>query len=287
MASGCASDAAVASVDCAAESSLQPVADAGKTGITNAAITACFRGLRDIARRTKRRACAGIENMKSNLTMHMNANKIAPKRRCGMMLGYRLAQTSLGVPSRVKRAAAIAGLVACCWMSLSTEALALDVRTATKKFNARPRAALAMKLASAHLAGGRVGEALNWAESAAACKDATPKVLRAVQRMRAEQKWRLNDMAFGLVKLNVTPAGGRVVIDDRVYRPVRGHYELWLKSGTHHLQIDLPDYKTVDRIITAARGEVRTVGVSMTITRPPQLRLDIDPPNAELWVDNQ
>jgi hypothetical protein len=166
-------------------------------------------------------------------------------------------------------------------------ASALDIRSATKSFYKRPKAALALQIAKAHLGNKQVGQAMNWAESAIACKDAKPATTRIVQRWRAKQKWRLNDLGYGLVKLNVRPSNGRVTIDDRPFRPARGHYELWLKSGTHHLQIDMPDYRSEDRIITAARGETRVVNTKMQITRPPQLHLDVTPRSAEAWVDNK
>jgi|GEM_PF-3422675 len=154
------------------------------------------------------------------------------------------------------------------------------------RFNKRPTAGLALAISDGWLSRERIGRAINWAERAAACPDAKPPHLRKVQRLRAKLKWDLTDQGFGLVKLNVSPAGANVRIDGVLFRPASGHYSIWLPAGTHQLKVALADHKTADRVITAARREQRSVNIVLSITRKPRLELEVFPRNATVWIDN-
>lgn len=154
------------------------------------------------------------------------------------------------------------------------------------RFDRRPTARLATTISEWYLRKGRPAKAMNWAERAAACGDATKATTARTHRLRNELRWQLTDKGYGIVNLHIAPAGADVEIDDQLMRPAREHYVIWMPAGTHHMRVRLADHGTVDRIISAARGEKRRVDIHLAVTRPPRIEPHIEPASAEIWIDS-
>ena len=203
-----------------------------------------------------------------------------------------IGQASLG-PGDSRRAFSAAGrallglLVAASLGLFANPAAAINVAASVARFNKLPRAPLAWQLSDHFLAEGQLGKAMNWAERALASPGLTNRIQRNVLRRRQALRWDLRDAGFGMFKVTLKPPHAWLSIDGKRMVPRRSQYELWLPEGSHQLDVVAKDYGPESRIISASRGEAREMGVAMQLVRPPELRIEILPLNAEVWSNRQ
>ncbi|MEY3012800.1 MAG: hypothetical protein RIT45_1535 [Pseudomonadota bacterium] len=179
-----------------------------------------------------------------------------------------------------RRAIALAFVVATLWAGTSFADRAADIR----RFNQRPRAALAMQIAEGYVAAGKVGPAANWSERALALPDSDRAHARAL-RLLEQSKWALRDAGFGAVSVTVSPERAQLRIDDQLFLPARARYRIWLPSGSHQLHVSLAGFSTDERVLSARAGEERTYAVKLADTRPATLEVRVYPVTAEIWID--
>jgi hypothetical protein len=154
------------------------------------------------------------------------------------------------------------------------------------RFRLSPSADLAVRISEAHLKAGRLGAAMNWSETATRCPDAKGDHVARAARMRKRLRWSLRDRGLGAFFLAPMPSTATVRIDDVEITPKARTYTLWLKEGSHQLSVTARDHEPVSRIITVSRDERRKLILRMRSNKKPQLHLDVEPKEAELWIDN-
>ncbi len=188
---------------------------------------------------------------------------------------------------RQHRWAALAVLVLLGTWTLPTPAEAAqgDVASQIERYQKHPDASSAWKLHEHFRKVGHLGKAMNWAEHALASPKLNPTIRRKVLNLRHSLRWKLRDAGFGMYKVLVKPVHAWLSIDGKKMYPRRNEYQLWLPVGSHALDLKAKDYADESRIIAASRGEVREMRVNMEMTRAPELRVEIQPINAEVWAN--
>jgi len=174
-----------------------------------------------------------------------------------------------------------------CGALLASPAMAKgkSIESQIKRFNKHPDARLAWKLHEHFRSKGQLGKAMNWAERALASPRLTSSIQRQATNLRHSLRWDLRDAGYGLYKINVTPAHAWLTIDRKKIHPRRNQYLLWLPEGSHAMDLKAKDYADESRIIAASRGEVREMRVAMEMIRAPEIRVEIQPANAEIWAN--
>lgn len=152
------------------------------------------------------------------------------------------------------------------------------------RYRAAPNAALAEQIARKHLANGHRARAMNWAERAVRTPGGSAALHAWVSRLRNELKWQLGDDGFGLVAVNVKPGTATVTVNGKDLLPHGVNHIVWLSEGTHSVSASAPDHAMVEQLVSAARGEKRTVDLVLPLTRLPVLELTVEP-DCEVWVD--
>lgn len=199
----------------------------------------------------------------------------------------RLRQLSDISPDRGRRRQLLAVFLLLGALGLPGTARATGLDAMVAQYNKHPDAALAWRIAQAYRDGGHIGKAMNWGERVMVSPGLSPSLQRKVGAMRDDLRWDLRDAGYGQFKLIVQPAWASVVIDEQEVRPRRAIYQLWLPEGGHQLSVSAPDHAPLTRAISASRGELRDARIALSLTRPPELRLDVVPPNCEVWVNKR
>ncbi len=184
-------------------------------------------------------------------------------------------------------ALAVCAMVAAIAATTAVTTFSVPAQAASKAeiqaFNARPRAAVALRRAKAYAQQGRAGKAVNWAERAVWCRDSTAAQRAAAAKLQERLKWRLRDAGFGVVEVQVGPEGAVLSVDGQVFRPLRTLYRLWLPKGSHQLEVKKPDFHTFRSIITAKPGETRPLRVQLSYAVQPVVTFLVKPVTAEIW----
>ncbi len=151
-------------------------------------------------------------------------------------------------------------------------------------FNKRPRARTAMAMARSYLSQRRHGRAVNWANRAVNCADATPSIRAEATRMERDARWQLHDLGFGLVEVRVTPTTAELTVDGQQFRPASARFRIWLPGGSHQLEVRSTGYHDVRKIITAKAGEQRRLNIALVYAVRPIVRFKVAHVNAEVWL---
>lgn len=185
-----------------------------------------------------------------------------------------------------RRIAIFAALVIGCFVgtSLLTCSAVHAITPSEKAYNQAPKAKAALAIARRYLKQRRHSKAVNWANRAANCPDASGAIRAEASRIEFKLRWLLHDQGFGVVDIQLTPNNATVTLDGQLFRPAGRLVRVWLPNGSHQLEVKKTRYHTVRKIITAKAGETRSVSVSMAYAIPPQVTFVVQPPNAEVWL---